>query len=295
MFEFILLGKKKPLLIQKPSGLFVGGTNSLNTTDRYAYEDDTVLITTALTTGRSWFAGASNTTYAMFAYGATATLATGTSTTERYTFSNETSVINTMSGITCHQNSAAGNASLAYFTGGNVGGATRVHYYSDNTTYPGISLRQRRAYSCGAVGNTAVGIFAGGQDGGNILNTVDVIDYGSNTRGPGTNLGVATQGLTCAGNETFGLIIGGNAAASYRVDKYTYSTNARIAASALGLPRYYGCATGNNAQAVITGGDGAGAAVEIRKYADGTTRNGTAMTIVRNKSAAVSTSPGWVV
>lgn len=224
---------------------YVAGTNAGASVDVVAYGTLTWVTGTALAraTAAETF-GVGESTRGIFAGGSPNT-GIPVTTTDKYTYSGDTTAAGTALNVARNNGGGAANATVGICGGGYnttpaVIATTSKYTFSGDTTAAGTAFATARSGVTGT-GNTTTGIFGGGVDtAGTLVGTsTEKYTYSGDTRVAGTALGTAKYfgGSSALGNTTKGIFAGGddnNLPTNYSTsDKYTYSGDTRAAGGTL--------------------------------------------------------------
>ena len=218
---------------------------------KYAYADETSTTGASFTTHRRSDATLQTTTTG-YLMGGLANSITGQTTVQKYLFAADTVSAGAALGTGRYAAAGIGTSSVGICAGGANTTSTHAaiassekYTYGTDTRASGTSLGTARALH-GAVGDTVRGIFGGGatlaNGSGTRIATTEKYTYSGDVRAAGTTLTTAREGVAGAGDNTFGLFIGGNSAAFANetlTQKYTFASDAVTTTGVLGTGSAY--------------------------------------------------------
>ena len=250
------------------AGYFGGGSvpglSSTMEKINYSLDTDSLVPGAALSSARTSLSATDGNAIAGYFGGGIITGPAIVSTTDKLTYSTETTAAVAPAALSSTRSNlaAAGNSTAGYFAGGSspaiVSTTDKLTYATDTrTTVPGAFLISPRS-NLAATGSSTLGYFGGGVIAGPALvSTVDKLAYSNDTIStvPGAALSSARSNLSATGNSTSGYFGGGIVPAIVStMDKITFATDTRqiIPAAVLSSPRSELGATGARANGLTT-------------------------------------------
>jgi hypothetical protein len=185
-----------------------------------------------------------------------------TNYTDKYTYLNNTIIAGTVLYRSRYYLASCGNSIIGIFGGGAIVSplpGTTITYtdkytYSNNIIISGTILGLNR-YSLAACGNSALGIFGGGNPLNYQVNYTDKYTYSNDSIVAGTVLIRATGGLAACGNSIIGIFGGGYTTTYVKYTyKYIYLSDNVSSSSLLVIAVDYEAATGNSTIGIFGGG-----------------------------------------
>jgi hypothetical protein len=156
--------------------------------------------------------------------------------TSAYKFSTDTASAGTQLATQVAVSGAgAGNVTQGVICIGNTLKTTNVYTYASNAVVAGGALASALNTGAGAGNDTTALFVSGKNNGSSASNLTNIFDYASSTSGAGTNLVNSTQVPAACGILAYVIIATAavNGSASKTTNKYTYSSGATAAATAL--------------------------------------------------------------
>ena len=257
---------QSPTVTSFNTGYFAGGrvgSSTRSLMEKLSYSDDTISPTPGISSPRYSHGSTGKVSVGYLAGGRTPA-AVVTDTTEKISYSTDTTVAVPGAALSAARRELAGtgNQVFGYFGGGYdntnpLSSVDKLTYSTDTTAeVPGLPFSPRNYLA--ATGNSTDGYFGGGFDGTNTLSSMNNLSYATDNMSltPTAALSVASNRLAATGNSTDGYF-GGGVPLQSTMNKLTYSTsNTSILPStgALSFNYYALSATGNSTHGYFAGG-----------------------------------------
>lgn len=145
------------------------------------------------------------------------------------------------------------NSGFGIFGGGNAFTSRIDKYHYTNDSYSASTNLTVEAYGITAIGDTSVGIFAGGYAAGGPVNFTNKYVFKTAVVTAGTELGVKRIRTAGFGNSTIGYFCGGGNTETTYTDKYTFFTDTIAPGSLLTKTRPSSTGMSNTTKALISG------------------------------------------